>query len=92
MVTYPLIFQYFHQLGSRINSYTATLFGERGAALSRKRSAPARNHNSFENATSFRNVDSFVSVKSALTVTPSRHPAYSAQESVEEKKEKEKER
>jgi hypothetical protein len=75
--------QYIHQLGSRINSYTATLFGaDRSAAMSRKRSAPPR-HNDASAAT-FRNVDSFVSVKSALTVPSSgfRHPNYTPQVSI----------
>ena len=82
-------FQYIHQLGSRINSYTTALFGDKGTALSRKRSAPARNYiPSNSTAASFRNVDSFVSVKSALTVPVSHHRNYTPQDSIEVKGEK----
>ena len=56
-------FQYIHQLGSRINCYTNSIFGDKGGALARKRSAPPRHNISNDNGPSFRNVDSFVSVK-----------------------------
>lgn len=76
---------YFHQLGSRINTYTSAIFGD-PSRMSRKRSAPPCQHVTGETPPPlFRNVESFVSVNSAIYSPQSKHQSVPKEEQMSKK-------